>query len=163
MNKHTPRLIAGCAVTNYLGYHGVIERGTEERISPRRAEGIASPGGKRTPERRTPKKATAPARVEEVGPRTASPALDASLRLAAQQHHKIRALAGLRAQLLVRDDQGRSRRDPGDAIQYVLRNDNAIEHGFCAVGVRRHRLNVATTAPAHPAVWFNCAAGRTSA
>src|SRR6266436_2402086 len=108
---------------------------------------MASPGGKRTPERRGPiKKAIARARVAELGLRAASSALDASLRLAAQQHHKVRALAGLRAQRLVRDDQGRSRRDPGDAIQYVLRNDNAIERSFCAVRVRRHRLNVATTA-----------------
>src|SRR6266404_2257017 len=97
---------------------------------------FGSPGGKRTPERRAPiKKAIARARVGEFGPRIASAALDASLRLAAQQHHKIRALAGLRAQRLVRDDQGRSRHDPGDAIQYVLRNDNAIERGFCAVRV----------------------------
>src|ERR1700704_4405036 len=136
----------------------------EERASLRRAEGIASPGGRRAPERRAKiKKAIARARVAKFGARTASSTLDASLRLAAQQHHKIRALAGLRAQRLVRDDQRRSRRDPGDAIQYVLRNDNAIERGFCAVRVRRHRLNVATTAPAHPVVWRNYAAGRTSA
>jgi hypothetical protein len=42
----------------------------------------------------------------------------------------------------IREDRG--------AIQYVLRNDNAIERGFCAVRIRQHRLNVATTAPAHP-------------
>lgn len=60
----------------------------------------------------------------------------------------------------IREDRGAI---PGDAIQYVLRDDKAIERGFCAVRVRRHRLDVAITAPAHPAVWLNCAAGRTSA
>ena len=44
------------------------------------------------------------------GRRTASSDCDPSLRLAAQEDHEIRALAGLRAQLLVRDDQGRPRR-----------------------------------------------------
>src|SRR3977135_855304 len=128
-----------------LIYYGQPCRG--EGISATRGR-IASPGGKRTPERRAKiKKAMGRARVAEFGARTASSALDASLRLAAQQHHKIRALAGLRAQRLVRDDHGRSRRDPGDVIQYVLRNDNAIERGFCAVRVRRHRVTAAPIAP----------------
>src|SRR5712691_1273201 len=83
----------------------LADRLTEDRASLQHAEGIALPVGKSTPEGRAPiEKAIARARVGELGPRAASSALDASLRLAAQQHHKIRALAGLRAQLLVRDD-----------------------------------------------------------
>src|SRR5215211_2738741 len=122
-----------------------------------------SPRGKRTRERLAPvSRKVAWARVE-LGLRTASAALDASLRFAAQQHHKICALAGLRAQRLVRDDQGRPRPDPSDPIQYVLRNDNAIERGFCAGRVRRRGLNVPTIDPARSGMWLNCAAGRTSA
>src|SRR4051794_23234162 len=63
----------------------LADRLTEERASLRRAEGIASPGGQPTPERRAPiKKAIARARVTEFGRRIASSALDAALRLAAQ-------------------------------------------------------------------------------
>ena len=67
----------------------------EERGSP--AEG--------TSERRAPIRLAAWARVAEFAARTASPLLDASLRLAAQQHHEFRSLAGLRTHPLVRDDQ----------------------------------------------------------
>jgi hypothetical protein len=70
------------------------------------------------------------ARVAEFGPRTASSDLDASLRLAAQEDHEIRAVAGLRAQGLVRDDQGRSRRHASDTIQCFLRNDDPVERAL---------------------------------
>src|SRR5438445_8082691 len=96
-----------------------------------------SPGGKRTRERRAPKRhAVAWARVAEFVPRTrtASSHLDAALRLATQEDHEIRALAGLGAQRLVRDDKGRPRHYPGDTIQYVLRNDNPIERALCTEG-----------------------------
>ena len=63
--------------------------------------------------------------------RAASSRLHAALRLAAQDDHEIRVFAGLRAQRLVGDDQGRSRRHhPGDTIQCVLWNDNPVERAF---------------------------------
>ena len=95
------------------------------------------------------------------------------MRLAAQEDDEIRALAGLRAQRLVRDDQGRSRGNPGDAVQYLLRNDDPIERGLCindlginglgindlgVVRIRQHRLGIAITAPARAAIWLNRAA-----
>ena len=130
----------------------------------RKVKRTGSPAGKRTPERRAPKRQTiAWPRVTEFGPRTASSALDAALRLAAQEHHEIRAFAGLGAQRLVRDDQGRSRRKPCDTIQCVRWNDNPVERGLCTAGVRRCRLDVATTARARPALWLDHAAMRTSA
>ena len=143
-------------------------RNTAATRDPISLSGVAarrtgSPGRKGTSERRAPKRLAAWASVAEFGPRTASPPLDAALRLAAQQHHEFRSLAGLRAQRLVRDDQGGSRRNAGDAIQCVLRNGDAVERGLCAVRVRRHRLNIATTIPARPVVWLNRATGRTSA
>jgi hypothetical protein len=81
------------------------------------------PGGIRIHERQAPiRQAIARARVREFGPGSASSGLDASLRFAAQEDHEIRAFAGLRAQRLVRDDQGRSRRrHRGDTIQWLLR------------------------------------------
>src|ERR1700681_303721 len=123
-----------------------------------------SPAGKRPPERRAPKRQTiAWPRVTEFGPRTASPVLDAALRLAAQEHHEIRAFAGLGAQRLVRDDQGRSRRKPCDTIQCVRWNDNPVERGLCTARVCWHRFDVATMAAARPALWLDHAVVRTSA
>jgi hypothetical protein len=111
-----------------------------------------SPGGIRARERPVPiRQAIARARVTEFVARTASSGLDASLRLVAQGDHEIRAAAGLRAQRLVCDDKGRSRRYPRDMIQYVLRNDNPIERALCTARVRQHRLDVATTAPTRAA------------
>ena len=98
------------------------------------------------------KQPVARARVAEFGVRTASSDLDAALRLAAQEDDEIRAFAGLGAQGFVRDDQGRSRRYPGDTIQCVLRNDDPVERALCAAGVRRRRLDVATTVGARPAL-----------
>ena len=135
-------------------------RDNEVRFTPRTVD---SPHGKAIPERRAPKRQAAWARVAEFGPRTASPPQDASLRLAAQQDNEFRSLAGFRAQPLVRDDQRGSRRNADDVIQCVLRNDDAVERGLCTARVRRHRLNVATTDLARPAVWFNRVTGRTSA
>jgi hypothetical protein len=67
------------------------------------------------------------ARARELGYWTAPSELDPSLRLAAQQDHEFRPLASLRAQRLIGNDQGGSRDDPWNAVQYVLRNDNSIE------------------------------------
>src|SRR5829696_8558470 len=77
-------------------------------------------------ERRAPEGLAAWERVAELASRTAPPPLDAALRLAAQQHHEFRSLAGFRAHRLVRDDQGRPRRHVADAIQSVLRNGAPI-------------------------------------
>jgi hypothetical protein len=89
-----------------------------------------SPGGIRTREKASARKAG-----HRVGgrngprPRTASSDLDTSLQLAAQEDHEIRAVAGFRAQCLVRDDERRSRRRYlGATIPCVLRNDNPVEH-----------------------------------
>src|SRR3981189_3478887 len=115
-----------------------------------------SPVKKRTPKWRAPKRhAIACACVREFGLRTASSHLDATLRLAAQEHHEIRAFAGLGAQRLVGDDKGRSRRHSGDTIQCVLRNDTPVERGLGTIAVRRHRLEVATMAAARPALWLD--------
>src|SRR5258708_31040675 len=59
------------------------------------------------PEMLAPKKRQAKAwtLVPHFARRTVSSARDASLRLTAQEDDEIRGLAGLRAQLLVRDDQ----------------------------------------------------------
>src|SRR6266566_4554902 len=70
----------------------------------------------------------------------------------------------------------RSRGNPGDAVQYLLRNDDPIERGLCINGlgindlgvddlgvvrIRQHRLGIAITAPARAAIWLNRAAVRT--
>src|SRR4030088_3772433 len=114
---------------------------------------IGSPGGERTRERRAPiRQSIAWARVTEFGPRTAASDLDASLRLAAQEDNEVRAVAGLGAQRLVRDDKGRSRRHhAGDTIQCVLRNDDPVERALCAARVRQHRL----AAPVRPVLWLD--------
>src|SRR5258708_39616673 len=97
-----------------------------------RSERTGSPGGKRPRERPAPERhAIALAGVTEFGFRTAASELDASLRLAAQEDHEISALAGLGAHRLVRDDQGRSRHHPGDAVQYILWNDDPVERCLC--------------------------------
>src|SRR5260370_40739550 len=117
-----------------------------------------SPVKKRTPKWRAPKRhAIACACVREFGLRTASSHLDAALRLAAHEHHEIRAFAGLGAQRLVGDDKGRSRRHPGGTIQGVLWNDNPVERALCTAGVRRHRLDGATLAPPRAALWLRYA------
>jgi hypothetical protein len=99
------------------------------------ARRTGSPGGMRTHERQAPiRQAIARARVREFGPGSASSGLDASLRLAAQEDHEIRAFAGLRAQRLVRDDQGRSRRrHPGNTIQWLLRSCRGSKKFFYEV------------------------------
>ena len=100
------------------------------------------------------------ARVAEFAARAAPPLLDAALRLAAQQHHELRSLAGLRAHPLVRDNQGGSRRNACDAIQCVLRNHDAVERGLGAVRVRQRRLNVAAGTPARAILCLNRATRR---
>src|SRR5216683_8192393 len=121
------------------------------RRAPFRPAGNAltgSPGRKRTRDGRAPiRLAITRATIRDVVDlRTALPALDPSLRLAAQEDDEIRALAGLGVQRFVRDDQGRSYGNPGDAIQDVLRNDNPVERGLCVVRIRQHRLDVVTAA-----------------
>src|SRR3984893_15542519 len=112
------RCSVSTAFPSLFGFHGdepVHRSETNAMCHYRKRTG--SPAGKRPPERRAPKRqAIAWPRVTEFGPRTASPVLDAALRLAAQEHHEIRAFAGLGTQRLVRDDQGRSRRNLCDAI-----------------------------------------------
>src|ERR1700739_373524 len=80
---------------------------------------IQLPSGKRTRERRGPRwQAIAGTLVPDFGLRTAAAKLDASLWLAAHDDYKLRVLTGLRAQLLVGDDQGRSwRRYFCDTVQ----------------------------------------------
>jgi len=96
--------------------------------------------------------------------RTASPHLDASLRLATQENHEIRAVPSFRAQGLVRDDQGRSRRGhPGETIQCVLRNANPIERAPRAARIRRHWLDSAAPAPPRLTLGLDYAAVRMSA
>ena len=126
------------------------------RIAKRscRAKNRGSPA-EGTSERRAPIMVAAWARVAEFAARAAPPLLDAALRLAAQQHHELRSLAGLRAHPLVRDDQGGSRRNGCDAIQCILRNHDAVERGLCAVRVRRHRLDVAAATAARPVLWLD--------
>ena len=70
--------------------------------------------------------------------------LNASLRLAAQEDHEIRVVAGLGAQRLIRNDEGRSWHHPGDTIQYVWWNDNPVECCLCTPRVSQHPLDVAT-------------------
>src|SRR3981189_85988 len=141
-----------------IGYPIRSTRGSvsQSGVAARRT---VSPGRKAISERRAPKRRAAWAPVAESSPRTAPPFLDAPLRLAAQQHHEIRPLAGFRAQCLVRDDHGRSRHNVADAIQYVLRNADAVERGLCAAWVGRHRLSVATTIRARHVVWLSRGAG----
>src|SRR6266852_3732592 len=80
--------------------------------------------------------------VPDFGRRTASSTRDPSLRLAAQEDHEIRALAGLRAQLLVRDDQGRPRRRRlGDTLD-LLRNHIPVKCGFRIARLLRYRLDL---------------------
>src|ERR1700720_4720836 len=99
--------------------------------------------------------------VPSFGRRTASSDSDSSLRLAAQQDHEIRALAGLRAQLLVRNDQGRPRRRHlGDTID-VLRNHNPVKCSFRLAWLLRYRLDLG--AFARPRMWLDHVAVRTSA
>jgi hypothetical protein len=93
--------------------------------------------------------------------RAAASDSDSSLRLAAQEDHEIRALAGLRAQLLVRDDQGRSRRcHLGDTVD-VLRNHNPVKRGFRVARLLRYRLDF--RAFARPRMRLDHVAVRTSA
>ena len=60
----------------------------------------------------------------------------------------------------IREDRGAM---ADDAIQYVLRNHDAVERGLCAVRVRRHRLDVATATPARPVLRLDRATRRMSA
>src|SRR5262245_60506400 len=99
-------------------------RGSQQKLI------ILSPKEVRRPEWRAPGLAIAEAVVTD-GLGAVSPEFDTALRLAAHQHHEIRALAGLRAQTLVGDDQGGSRRrHPGDAIQCFLRNGDSVQGIF---------------------------------
>src|SRR5205823_4173943 len=85
---------------------------------------------------------------------------DPSLRLAAQEDHEIRALAGLGAQLLVRDDQGRPRRCRlGDTLD-VLRYHDPVKRGFRVARLLRCRLDL--RAFARPRMGLDHAALRTS-
>src|SRR5215831_626490 len=83
--------------------------------------------------------------VPNFGLGTAVSGLDASLWLAAYEHHKLRVLTGLRAQRLVGDDQGRSwRRYFGDTIQYVLWDGDPVERRFPVAWVGYHRFDALT-------------------
>src|SRR5215510_5984302 len=90
-----------------------VNRNQLSRIHRRRIGAVGrrtgSPNRTRTRKGRLPKwlvrLAIARALVTDFGSLTASPELDSSLRLAAQDNHEIRAFAGLRAQRLVGDDQ----------------------------------------------------------
>ena len=118
--------------------------GMESAISPRRI---------RTRDRRTPiTHLVAREIVTKFSLRTGTALsnLDAALRLAAQDYHEIRAFSGFGAWCFIRDDEGRSRRDPGDTVQHVLWNYNPVERALCTVRVRKHRLNVAVTSSAGP-------------
>src|SRR4051794_37744368 len=78
--------------------------------------------------------------VPDFGRRMASSGSDPSSRLAIQQHYEIRTFAGLRAQLLVSDDQGRPwRHHLGDTMD-VLRNHNPVKRGFRVARLLRDRL-----------------------
>src|SRR5215813_40157 len=82
-----------------------------------------------------------------------APELDASLRLTAHEHYKLCALAGLRAQRLVRDDQRRSRRcHSSDTIQCVLWNGDPVERRFRADRAGRDRLAISPTASGYGAL-----------
>jgi hypothetical protein len=93
--------------------------------------------------------------------RTVSSASDASLRLTAQEDDEIRALAGLRAQRLVRDDQRRPRRRHLGDTKDLRRNHNAVECGFRVARFLRCRL--ALRASARPRTSVHHVAVRTPA
>src|SRR5713226_9823445 len=114
---------------------GVIHRSSEKKIR--------SPAGIRTRERRAPiRQAIAWTLVAEFGLRITASHLDTSLWLAAHEDHKFRTLAGLRAQRLVGNDQGRSRgRHPFETIQCVLWNGDPVERGFRTACVGRYQLS----------------------
>src|SRR6266403_3523522 len=100
------------------------------------------------PEMLAPKKRQAKAwtLVPHFARRTVSSARDASLRLTAQEDDEIRALAGLRAQLLVRDDQRRPwRRHLGDTKD-LRRNHNAVECGLRVARLLHCRLAIRASA-----------------
>src|SRR6266550_1080000 len=93
--------------------------------------------------------------------RTVSSASVASLRLTAQEDDEIRALAGLRAQRLVRDDQRRPRRRHLGDTKDLRRNHNAVECGFRVARFLRCRL--ALRASARPRTSVHHVAVRTPA
>src|SRR5258706_6188122 len=115
------------------------------------------------PEMLAPKKRQAKAwtLVPHFARRTVSSASDASLRLTAQEDDEIRALAGLRAQLLVRDDQRRPRRRHLGDTKDLRRNHNAVECGFRVARLLRCRL--ALRASARPRTSVHHVAVRTPA
>src|SRR5262249_54538579 len=51
---------------------------------------------------------------------------------------------------------------PGDTIQRVFRNDDSVERDLGAIRVRQGLLDDLTTAPARPALWFECSGPRTT-
>src|SRR5258705_2714008 len=106
------------------------------------------------PEMLAPKKRQAKAwtLVPHFARRTVSSASDASLRLTAQEDDEIRALAGLRAQLLVRDDQRRPRRRHLGDTKDLRRNHNAVECGFRVARLLRCRLALRASARPHTSV-----------
>ncbi len=75
------------------------------------------------------------------------------MRLAAQHGHELGALAGLGTQGLVRDDKGRSRRRRRhDAVQHLLRNDDAIERALCGARVGPDQFGVAAAVCVRPSL-----------
>src|SRR5271166_2949488 len=97
--------------------------------------------------------------IPGLGRGTASSNCDPSLRLAAQEDHEIRALAGLRAWFLVRDDQRRPRRCRLGETLDLWRNLNPIKRGFRIARLLRCRLNLGAFAPAR--LWLDHVAART--
>src|SRR6266480_3517925 len=101
------RYIGICTHLQPVNRIGAISRGSGWRRTPTcRADAESgSPGGIRTPDRRAPiRQAIARTLITDFGIWTAPSHLDSSLRLAAHEDDKFRAVAGLRAQRLVRDD-----------------------------------------------------------
>src|SRR5215468_10649477 len=95
--------------------------------------------------------------------RTASARLQAALRLATEDDHKLRVFASLHAQLFIGDDQrGSWRQHSSDPIQDVLRNHNAIERELRAVRYRHFRLDGLSLASPTPALWLYDGGVRTS-
>src|SRR5215469_6776002 len=119
---------------------GVPKLRKPKRVCRSGGRNPGSPGGIRTREWPAPIwQAIAGTFITGYGIETAPSELDAALWLAAHEDDKVCALAGLRTQRLVRDDQRRSwRRHSDDTIQDILRNGDPVECCFrtCRVGRR---------------------------
>src|SRR6516225_4945527 len=106
-----------------------------------------SPGGIRTRGGRAPIRGAIWTPITHLDRWTAVSILDASLWLTTQKHHKFGAIARLRAQCFVRDDQGRSRRDHlRDSVERVLGNGNPVERLLRVARADRRRIGVFTAA-----------------